>query len=397
MKSTQRSAYRAIRSASMVRATTSPGGVRSAGACWSGRAARWCARASSPRSTTAGSAGWRRTAAAVTPTSETTSSAVSEIGVRPSLELGDDVPPDPPGQRPEGTGEGATRNRAIPTRPHCGSMKSASGWRGPDPGSGAARAGEEEDRYRAGCRRSRRRCRAGRGRVAQRGLARPAASSRSRKAPGWWARSSRDPAGRPGRFEHRHVLGPLGRGQPVGHQQAGASREQPVGGADDPGLGQRIHPGGRLVEDDDPDVAHQQAGERHQLLLAGGQAGAARAEQRVETVGQTLDPGGEAQLGDAPLDLARGRSAKSAMFSASVPARISVRWVTTPTAARRSWRSSRRTSTPPRRSDPGGGSTARDSREARVDLPDPVRPTSAHVVPAGTVRSTPARANVPCS
>ena len=44
---------------------------------------------------------------------------------------------------------------------------------------------------------------------------------------------------------------------------------------------------------------------------------------------------------------------------------------------------------------PRGGSTARDSREASVDLPEPVRPTSAQVWPAGTVRSTSRSANVP--
>ena len=44
---------------------------------------------------------------------------------------------------------------------------------------------------------------------------------------------------------------------------------------------------------------------------------------------------------------------------------------------------------------PRCGSTARETSEANVDLPDPVRPTKAQVVPAGIVSSTPSRAKVP--
>ena len=91
----------------------------------------------------------------------------------------------------------------------------------------------------------------------------------------------------------------------------------------------------------------------------------------------------------------RGASPKRRMLSASVPARISVRCVTTPTAARSCWRSRSRTSMPPMKTDPRGGSTARDSSDARVDLPEPVRPTRAQVWPAGTVRSTSRSANEP--
>ena len=91
----------------------------------------------------------------------------------------------------------------------------------------------------------------------------------------------------------------------------------------------------------------------------------------------------------------RGTSSKRVMLSARVPARTSVRWVTTPTAERSCCRSRSRTSTPPRNTMPRGGSTARESREARVDLPDPVRPTRAQVWPAVSRRSTSRRANVP--
>ena len=93
----------------------------------------------------------------------------------------------------------------------------------------------------------------------------------------------------------------------------------------------------------------------------------------------------------------RGCGPNRVMLSAREPARISVRWVTTPTAARSAWRSSSSTSVPPSRTVPGSGSAARDSSDASVDLPDPVRPTSAQVWPAGTNRSTSRSAKLPAS
>ena len=112
--------------------------------------------------------------------------------------------------------------------------------------------------------------------------------------------------------EHRDLLGALGRREPVGDQQAGAPGEQPLGGAHHVGLGDRVHPGRGLVEDHHPDVAHQQAGERDELLLAGRQRGAARAEQGVEPVGEPGDPGVEAELGDGALDVGRAGPARTA-------------------------------------------------------------------------------------
>ena len=112
----------------------------------------------------------------------------------------------------------------------------------------------------------------------------------------------------------------------------------------------------------------------------GGQAGAARAEQGVEALGQPGHPVGRGRARrPRPRPGARGASPNSVMFSARVPARISVRWVTTPTAARSCCRSRSSTSTPPSSTVPRGGSTARDSSDASVDLPEPVRPTSAQV------------------
>ena len=83
--------------------------------------------------------------------------------------------------------------------------------------------------------------------------------------------------------------------------------EQPLGGAHDVGLGDRVHAGGRLVEHHDPDVAHQQPRERDQLLLARrtawcrrGRAGCRgpRAAPPTQSV--------EAQLGDRASTSARG-------------------------------------------------------------------------------------------
>ena len=103
-------------------------------------------------------------------------------------------------------------------------------------------------------------------------------------------------------LEDGDLLGALGGGEPVGDEDAGASRDQPVGGAYDAGLGDGVHAGRGLVEDDDADVAHQEPGEGDELLLPGGQAGAARAEDGVEAVGQPGDPLGQAELGHRRLD-----------------------------------------------------------------------------------------------
>ena len=108
------------------------------------------------------------------------------------------------------------------------------------------------------------------------------------------------------RLEHGDLLGALGRGEAVGHEDPGAPGDEAVGGADDARLGDRIHAGRRLVEDDDADVAHEQPGEGDELLLAGRQAGAAGTEDGVETVGQAGHPVGEAELGDGRLDVGAG-------------------------------------------------------------------------------------------
>ena len=66
--------------------------------------------------------------------------------------------------------------------------------------------------------------------------------------------------------------------------------EQPLGGPVHAGLGDRVHPRGRLVEDDDPRVADQDAGEGDELLLPRRQQVAARAQPGPHPVGQVGDP-----------------------------------------------------------------------------------------------------------
>ena len=106
----------------------------------------------------------------------------------------------------------------------------------------------------------------------------------------------------PAALEHGDVVRACRRGEPVRDQQPGAPREQALRGRHHTGLGDRVHPGRRLVQHDHPDVAHQQPGERDQLLLAGGQRRAARAEHGVQPVRQPLHPGGQAQLVHGFLD-----------------------------------------------------------------------------------------------
>ena len=114
----------------------------------------------------------------------------------------------------------------------------------------------------------------------------------------------------PTRLEDRDLLGALRRRQAVGDEDAGAPRDEPVRGPDHPRLGHRVHPGGGLVEDDDPHVPDEQPGEGDELLLAGRERGAAGAEHRVEAVGEPGDPLGETELGDGGLDPGPGHVAE---------------------------------------------------------------------------------------
>ena len=112
------------------------------------------------------------------------------------------------------------------------------------------------------------------------------------------ARRDRPRAPRPGRRGRWWTAG--------GRRAARCAREQPVGGADHQRLGERVHPCGGLVEDDDLDVADEQPREGDELLLARRQRGAAGTEHGVDAVGQPGDPGVEAELLDRGHDPVAG-------------------------------------------------------------------------------------------
>ena len=397
-RSTQRSAYRASRSASIARATASPGGVRLSRRCVGLAVQHGGAHAQHDRDPPAGVDPERRGEQERRGTSETTSSPVSAKGASALLEVLHDQAPDPAGERAEGAADGREGEEH-------GARQAPAGL---DPHRAGRGAGEARGRREPGGRR---------GLAAAAGAAehRPPGAGRARRPSG--AASARLVPGRgreqvaegarllrqrragallhhPAALEHGDALRPLGRAEPVGDQQAGAAVQQPRGRLDHARLGDRVHARGRLVEHDDAHVARQQPRERDQLLLACREAGPARTEHGVEPVGQPATQSVRPSSATASSTVLRGTSPKSAMFSARVPARISVCWVTTPTAARSCCRSRSSTSTPPTRTVPGAGSTARETSEASVDLPEPVRPTSASVDPAGTARSTSRSANV---
>ena len=105
--------------------------------------------------------------------------------------------------------------------------------------------------------------------------------------------------------------------------------------------------------------------------------------------GRLGDPGGQAQLVQrARRPRSSSSGSNSAMFSASVPARISVRCGTIAIHRRSPSTSRSSRSVPPRNTVPRGTSTARVSTLARVDLPDPVRPIRAYERPRAKVRLT---------
>jgi hypothetical protein len=88
----------------------------------------------------------------------------------------------------------------------------------------------------------------------------------------------------------------------VGDHDAGAAGQQPVRGADHAGLGDGVHPRGRLVEHHQLHVADEQPGEGDQLRLTGRQGGAAGSQQGVQAVRQPGDPVVQPELGNGRLD-----------------------------------------------------------------------------------------------
>ena len=145
------------------------------------------------------------------------------------------------------------------------------------------------------------------------------------------------PAGRCARARVRRNAGPARSSTAggLGHEDARPGREQPVGRCHHTALRERVHAGGGLIEHDHAHVTDQQAGEGDELLLTGRErrrrdlAGCRgrQADRRPSRPGPTPPP--------PPGPCCAGCRRRFVMFSARVPARISVRCVTTPTERRR--------------------------------------------------------------
>ena len=136
-------------------------------------------------------------------------------------------------------------------------------------------------------------------------------------------------------------------------------------------------------------VDDQRAGNRGALLLPARQRDAALADQRVVALRKLrevlVEPRDALRPSRDAIPLAPDRRAQpKAMFSAIVALNRNGSWATKPIAPRSTASGMCRTSTPSMKTVPGGGSCRRGSRLRSVDLPEPVAPTIAVVVPRGT-------------
>ncbi len=105
---------------------------------------------------------------------------------------------------------------------------------------------------------------------------------------------------------HRHPVGPLGGRQAVGDEDHRPPLAQGQHRGLDQGLGARVQAGGGLVEHQHRRVGQGRPGQRHQLLLAGGEPRAPLPDLGVEAVGEGGEALGEPQAGHGRLDLGVG-------------------------------------------------------------------------------------------
>ena len=121
--------------------------------------------------------------------------------------------------------------------------------------------------------------------------------------------------------------------------------EQPLQAPLDRLLGAHVDVGGRLVEDQDPRLGQQRAGEGDELALAGRELDAALADLGLDPFRQRRDELGRADRRGprprSPRALASGRP--KAMFSRTLPEKRNPSWGTIP-----SWRRSACCRTPRR-------------------------------------------------
>src|SRR4051812_15597898 len=93
----------------------------------------------------------------------------------------------------------------------------------------------------------------------------------------------------PAVLEHDDLAGALDRGQPVRDHDRGAAGQQAPQAVLDPALGVHVDVRGGLVQDQDPRVGDERAGERDELALPGRELHAALADRRVVALGEARD------------------------------------------------------------------------------------------------------------
>ena len=108
-------------------------------------------------------------------------------------------------------------------------------------------------------------------------------------------------------FEHDDLAGAFDRGEAVGDDDRRAAGEQPPQAGLDARLGVDVDVGGGLVEDEDPRVGDEGAGEGDELALAGGELDAALADLGVVALLERADEGVGADGAGGGADLVDGR------------------------------------------------------------------------------------------
>src|SRR6185312_2070638 len=98
-------------------------------------------------------------------------------------------------------------------------------------------------------------------------------------------------------FDDEHGVGAADGGEAVGDDDGAAAVQEPVERALDHDLGRPVDVRGRLVQDQDARVGEQRAGDRDQLALARGEAGAALAHLVLEAAVQPPQQPVEADRG----------------------------------------------------------------------------------------------------
>ena len=165
---------------------------------------------------------------------------------------------------------------------------------------------------------------------------------------------------------------------------------------EDGGLGERVEIAGRVVEQEHRRPCQECPRQRDPLPLTARQTDPAVAEDGVVPVRQ----GGDevvrlGRAGGCLHVLGRGVRSREGDVSLSVPEKKKLSSVALPTIRLRDPISTSSTGTPATSTLPPPASRRRSTRASRVDLPEPVIPSTATVPPAGTSRSTPSRIGSP--